>query len=286
MNANSFFKITYGLYAVCSSFEEKKNGYISNTVMQITSTPATIATSCCKDNYTCHFIQQSRCFSISVLGQTDKTNVIGLFGYQSGKHINKFANVSYKMGQLGTPILLENTLSWFECKVVQEIDVGTHIIFVGEVINCDIEPLQDIPITYTYYREIKKGKSPKNAPTFLEHAPETTSNKETWICSVCQYEYDTTVGDSQQNIAAGTRFEDLPENWLCPRCKVSKNLFNKKETKMEKNQIWVCDVCGYEYDPTVGDPDNGIAPGTAFEDIPEDWTCPLCGVGKDDFSKK
>ena len=47
---------------------------------------------------------------------------------------------------------------------------------------------------------------------------------------------------------------------------------------------YICDICGYEYDPVNGDPDSGIAPGTAFEDIPEDWVCPLCGVGKDDFS--
>ena len=46
----------------------------------------------------------------------------------------------------------------------------------------------------------------------------------------------------------------------------------------------VCDVCGYVYDPAVGDPDNGIAPGTAFEDLPDNWVCPLCGVGKDQFS--
>lgn len=48
---------------------------------------------------------------------------------------------------------------------------------------------------------------------------------------------------------------------------------------------YVCDVCGYIYDPAVGDPDNGIEPGTAFDDLPEDWLCPLCGVGKDEFSK-
>ena len=47
---------------------------------------------------------------------------------------------------------------------------------------------------------------------------------------------------------------------------------------------YVCDVCGWIYDPEVGDPEGGIAPGTAFEDIPDDWVCPLCGVGKDDFS--
>ena len=47
---------------------------------------------------------------------------------------------------------------------------------------------------------------------------------------------------------------------------------------------WACNVCGYVYDEAVGDPDNGIAPGTKFEDLPDDFTCPLCGVGKDDFS--
>lgn len=53
--------------------------------------------------------------------------------------------------------------------------------------------------------------------------------------------------------------------------------------KIEKMKKYVCTVCGWIYDPAVGDPDNGVAPGTAFEDIPEDWVCPLCGVGKDDF---
>ena len=46
---------------------------------------------------------------------------------------------------------------------------------------------------------------------------------------------------------------------------------------------WVCLVCGYVYDPEIGDPDSGIAPGSSFEDLPEDWVCPLCAVGKDQF---
>ena len=49
-------------------------------------------------------------------------------------------------------------------------------------------------------------------------------------------------------------------------------------------EVYVCDVCGYRYDPEVGDPDNGIAPGTLWKDVPDDFTCPLCGVGKEDFS--
>jgi rubredoxin len=57
------------------------------------------------------------------------------------------------------------------------------------------------------------------------------------------------------------------------------------QRKVKTMKKYVCDVCGYEYDPEVGDPDNGIAAGTAFEDLPEDWVCPLCGVGKDEFSE-
>ncbi|MBP3350551.1 MAG: rubredoxin [Bacteroidaceae bacterium] len=47
---------------------------------------------------------------------------------------------------------------------------------------------------------------------------------------------------------------------------------------------YICDVCGWIYDPAIGDNDGDIAPGVAFEDLPEDWVCPLCGVGKEDFS--
>jgi len=49
---------------------------------------------------------------------------------------------------------------------------------------------------------------------------------------------------------------------------------------------YVCDPCGYVYDPTEGDPDNGVAPGTAWADVPEDWVCPVCGADKDQFSKE
>lgn len=49
-------------------------------------------------------------------------------------------------------------------------------------------------------------------------------------------------------------------------------------------QKYVCDACGYVYDPELGDPENGVAPGTPFEDVPEDWVCPECNVGKDQFS--
>jgi len=57
----------------------------------------------------------------------------------------------------------------------------------------------------------------------------------------------------------------------------------KEERIMDK---YVCQVCGYVYDPANGDPDNGIDPGTAFENLPDDWTCPVCGASKDEFEKE
>jgi len=59
---------------------------------------------------------------------------------------------------------------------------------------------------------------------------------------------------------------------------------NRKEVSIMDS--YVCTVCGYVYDPADGDPDNGIAPGTKFEDIPDDWVCPVCGASKDQFEKE
>jgi len=60
-------------------------------------------------------------------------------------------------------------------------------------------------------------------------------------------------------------------------------IITDKISKMVIYMAMVCDACGYTYDPEVGDPDSGIAPGTAWEDVPDDWVCPVCGVGKDMF---
>ena len=59
----------------------------------------------------------------------------------------------------------------------------------------------------------------------------------------------------------------------------------KKNRRTDKMKKYVCDVCGYIYDEETGDPENGIEPGTKWEDVPDDFFCPLCGVGKDQFSE-
>lgn len=106
-----------------------------------------------------------------------------------------------------------------------------------------------------------------------------------YLCPGCGYVYDPTLGDPESGIAPGTAFEDIPEEWVCPLCGVTKDQFEVLEDEKEaaKTKKYLCPGCGYVYEPALGDPESGIAPGTAFADIPEDWVCPLCGVTKDQF---
>ncbi len=233
MNREAFYRVSYGLYVVSSTDGTQPNGYVANTVFQVTAQPARFAVACNKDNYTCGLISQSRVFAISVLQQETKAELIGLFGYKSGRTLNKYASVRYRLGQTGAPILLEDALAWFECRVVQVIDVGTHLLFVGEVLDGEVLDTSHPPLTYAYYRDVKKGKAPKNAPTFLPPATgaetaSTPASPDKYVCSVCGHVYDPAVGDPEAGVPPGTRFEDLPDNWVCPVCGAAKSEFTKQ----------------------------------------------------------
>jgi len=231
MDPKAFYKLSYGLYIIASAKDGKFNGQIANTVFQISSQPATIAISINKQNLTHDFIESSGMFSITVLKKETSMQFIGKFGFKSGRDINKFEGVDYKTAD-GVPVILENGVAYLIAKVVNKVDVSTHTVFIGEVVDAEILSSSE-PMTYAYYHEVKKGKSPKTAPTYIEN--EKKENKDT----------------------AGGK-------------------------KMKKYR---CTVCGYIYDPEKGDPDNGINPGTPFEDLPDNWTCPVCGVTKEDFEE-
>ena len=235
MNLNAFYNLSYGLYVIGSEYNGKKNGYIANTAFQVTAQPPQLAISCSKDNFSSEIIEKSGYFSVSVLHKEVSKKILGTFGYKSGRDIDKFEDVGYINGKSGIPVVTEDSIAWFECKVVQKLDVGSHILFIGEVLDGDIlESAVKEPITYEYYRSIRKGLAPKNAPTYIEK--EKTEEKQT-----------------AEKPASGNM------------------------------QKWECTVCGHIYDPAEGDPDSGIAPGTPFEDLPDDWVCPDCGAEKSDF---
>lgn len=233
MNIEAFFKITYGLYIISAKANEKSNGYVANTVFQVTAEPPQIAISCNKDNLTCELIEQSEYFSISILKQSAKAETIGLFGYQSGKDTDKFQQIEYGTSLSGTPVVTEDSIAWFDCKVAQKVDVGTHIIFIGEIIENKLLDEEADPLTYAYYREVKKGVAPKNAPTYIDKSkiktkPESSapSSSQKYKCLACGYIYDPEEGDEENGIPPGTSFEDLPDDWTCPTCGSPKSMFD------------------------------------------------------------
>ncbi|MCX5812029.1 MAG: flavin reductase [Proteobacteria bacterium] len=226
MNLKAIQKICYGMYIVGSKKEGKLNGQIANTAFQITSEPPTIAISINKLNLTHECIMESKIFAISILSNEAPMTLIGNFGFKSGRDIDKFKDVKFKTGLTGAPIVLEYSAGYLECEVIGVTDVGTHSIFIGKVVDCDT--LSDgEPMTYAYYHQIKGGKSPKTAPTYVkeEEPGEKPAIAGKYKCNVCGYVYDPANGDTDAGIKPGTAFEKLPENWVCPVCGASKSEF-------------------------------------------------------------
>jgi flavin reductase (DIM6/NTAB) family NADH-FMN oxidoreductase RutF/rubredoxin len=231
MDRKALHKISYGLYVICSKDNRKINGQIANAVIQVSSDPPIIAISINKKNCTYEYITKSKVFTISVLSEKTPMNFIGTFGFKCGRDIDKFEGINYKIGNTNTPIITDYSVATIEAKVINRIDVKTHTIFIAEIVDAEILS-DEKPMTYEYYHKIKGGFSPKTAPTYYKQMDKS----------------------------------------------------EKKEVK--KMEKYRCDVCGYIYDPEKGDPDNGVPAGTSFNDIPDDWVCPVCGAGKDSFSKE
>jgi ferric-chelate reductase [NAD(P)H] len=97
-----------------------------------------------------------------------KAELFGRFGYRSGRDFEKFSGVNYLTGKTGVPILTDDTIAWFECRVTQTVDTGTHILFIGDVINEELLDPTGEPYTYAYFRDVRKGKAPKNSPTYID----------------------------------------------------------------------------------------------------------------------
>lgn len=230
LDLKALFSLTYGLYIVTSHDGDRLNGHISNTVAQVTDEPPHLTMSICKESLTYEYIMKSSAFGVSVLEESTPFKLIGLFGFSSGRDVDKIAEVTFKIGITGCPLVTEHSLALIEAEVVDHTDLGKHEIFIGKITAAEVIKL-GVPLTYRYYRGVLRGKTPKGSPSYM------------------------------------------PEM-----------LVQQKKAGDKEMQKYVCDVCGYVYDPVEGDPENGIASGTSFEDIPDDWVCPVCGVSKEQFS--
>jgi rubredoxin/flavin reductase (DIM6/NTAB) family NADH-FMN oxidoreductase RutF len=221
--------LSYGMYVVASKSGKKKNACIVNAVAQVSAFPPRIAVSVNKENLTHDYISKSGLFSISVLDQDTPMRFIGLLGLQSGRDVDKFEEIEHELGSGDCPVVTEYSLGCLEAKVFDQVDVGTHTVFMGDI-KRGRRLREGTPLTYAYYQQVKRGKTSKKAATYMPSVEEK---------------------------------EPIEEGF--------------------KGQEYRCEVCGWIYNPELGDPDGGIAPGTLFEDLPEDWTCPLCGASKSQF---
>jgi flavin reductase (DIM6/NTAB) family NADH-FMN oxidoreductase RutF len=158
---------TYGLYVIGSRKGDRLNGQIANTVFQVTSEPPTIAVSINKQNLTHEFISESKVFTASILSQDTPLFFIGHFGFKSGREVDKLKDVNYKLGEAKAPIVLDHSLAYLEAKVINQVDVGTHTIFIGEVVGADVIG-EGEPMTYAYYHQVKRGTTPKTAPSYIK----------------------------------------------------------------------------------------------------------------------
>jgi len=200
MNPKALFKIPYGLFLLTARENNKDNGCIINTVMQVSENPTHICISVNKNNLTHDMILHTRMFNVSALTTSTNFDLFKYFGMQSGRTTDKFANYpDAARSENGLLHLTKHANAYFSVKVTMYLDLGSHTLFVGELTNAEILSDEE-SCTYNYYQSNIKPK------------PVANSSKTTWTCSVCGYVYEG---------------EEIPEDYICPLCKHGKADFVK-----------------------------------------------------------
>ena len=205
--SNILRKLSYGVYAVLAMDGERPTGCIVNTVFQISSQPALIAISMNKDNYTYEVLKNTGRFSVSILSEDTRREVITDLGFRSGRDTNKLTDVDYYMLD-GLPVLREECSGVFTCDIRSMTDAGTHFVILAEVKE-SANGSEVAPMTYKYYHEAPEVVA---EPTDIE---EVVAAEERYVCDICGYVYE---GDITKE----------PEDFRCPMCGVLKSYFKKK----------------------------------------------------------
>lgn len=197
MNKESLFKITYGLYVLTARDNNFDNGCIINTVMQVTESPLRIVIAVSKENKTHDMIMNTGIFNITSLSEKAEFSIFEHFGMNSGNNIDKFKDYeSAKRSNNGLYYIFKMSNMFLSCMVFDKIDLGTHTMFIADVVDGEVIS-QDSSCTYDYYHKNIKPK------------PRTSNNK-SWVCEICGYVYE---GD------------ELPDDYICPLCKHGADAF-------------------------------------------------------------
>lgn len=200
MDMSAMFKIGYGLYVLTCEEDGKDNGCIINTLIQVTSTPNRVSVTVNKNNYTCRMIKRQKKFNVSMLTEGASFEIFKHFGFVSGGSVDKFKGYSaYERAENGIAYITEATNAYISGKVVEEIDLGTHIMFIADVTDGKVLSGEN-SLTYAYYHANVKPK------------PAAEAKKSGYRCKICGHVYE---GDT------------LPDDYVCPICKHGKDDFEK-----------------------------------------------------------
>ena len=186
----ALFNIGYGLYVVTSNDGKRDNGLIVNTVTQVTNTPNRIAVTISKANYSHDTIKRTGIMNVNCLTTEAPFRVFEVFGFQSGRDVDKFRDCEPLRSENGLVFLPRYINSFMSLKVEQYVDLGTHGMFVCAVTEARVISKVET-MTYTYYQNNVKPKP-------------VTEGKKGYVCKICGYVYE---GDP------------LPEDFICPLCK-------------------------------------------------------------------
>lgn len=223
IDTSAFRSLTYGLYIISSERDGKPVGCVVNTFAQVTSTPAQVSVAINKENYTTEGIRQAGAFEAAALDESASMDLIGTFGFHSSADTNKFANCQSGTSAQGLKYVSEHVAAHFSVKVSQELDLGSHILFIGEVVEAELVG-SVTPMSYAYYHQVKGGKTPPKASSYNGGDAEGAASdaaeagaaapRTAWRCTICGHiEYA----------------EELPDDFTCPICGVGKELFERIE---------------------------------------------------------
>lgn len=208
MDSKAFFKLSYGVYIVSGSADGKDGGCVINTMAQVTSSPARLSIALNKNNYTLKLIETSGTFSGVVLSDNVEMDLIRRFGFQSGKDVNKYDGIPHGRDGLHNPYPTEGVCARFTCRVVSTLDVGTHMLVIGEVVEAEVMDEAAQALTYANYHLKKNGTTPPNAPSYQENTEKVVGYR----CSVCGYILES---------------DTLPDDFICPVCGKDASYFVK-----------------------------------------------------------
>lgn len=222
IDVDAFRTISYGLYLISSYVEDKAAGCTVNTFVQVTADPLQVSVAVNKDNHTASVIQQAGMYTAVSLSESASMDLIGKFGFYCSRDVDKFECFNTGTDDLGLPYIAEQAVARFSVKVTDSIDLGTHILFIGTVVEAAMLS-DEVPMTYAYYHTIKGGKTPPKAATYVAEKRSTISAVEgdvkpagrtAWRCTICGHIEDVA---------------ELPNDYVCPICGVGKELFERIE---------------------------------------------------------